>query len=91
MSLQSEVRFMRQHRERMRLTPPSEWERELTRYPTPEEEAADAALLWDRKRGEFPGGIKMDCIDKDEAERFRAEFQRIRPGVPVYVTWLAWR
>lgn len=89
--LQSAVRFARLDAERMRLTPPSEWEREQTRYPTPEEEARDAARLWDQRKDQYPDGIKMDCLDRDEAERFRAEFRRLRPGVPVYVTWLLFR
>ncbi len=89
--LASDLRHLRQHVERFRLTPPVDSFADATRYPTPEEEAAAAARRWDSLNGQYPDGIKMDCWNKDEADRFKAEFKRLRPGVPVYVSWMEFR
>lgn len=43
---------------------------------------------WDQSAGQGYDGVQIDCWDKDEATRIKAEFQRLRPGVRVYVTWM---
>jgi hypothetical protein len=49
-------------------------------------EAASMVRQWDSKAMHYDG-VRIECFNKEEADALKAEFQRLRPGVPVYTSW----
>jgi hypothetical protein len=62
----------------------------MTQEEAWKEEARGMVREWDAK-AHYYDGVYIQAFDKEEAETLKTEFKRLRPNVPVKLSWYTFR